>query len=160
MGVELSVSADLSFRIAGLSDLDSLVNIEDSCFTGGRLSRRSFRRWIQAPHALLLLALKEQTLIGYGLVWCYTGSRVARLYSLAVLPEMRGAGISAQLLEHLEQACLSRGYRVMRLEVAESNQPAISLYQRCGYQVFGEYADYYADHSNALRMEKVIYDVA
>lgn len=44
----------------------------------------------------------------------------------------------------------------MRLEVAKQNQSAIHLYQRLGYRVFGEVADYYEDHSDALRMQKRI----
>lgn len=146
--------ADLTFRIAQHSDLADLMNIESACFTGDRLSKRSFKRWISAPHAILLLALSGQKMMGYGLVWCYTGSDIARLYSLAILPEARGFGLSDQILAKLERACVTRNYRWFRLEVAKSNQPAIGLYERCGFQVFGEYTDYYADHGDALRMQK------
>jgi ribosomal protein S18 acetylase RimI-like enzyme len=151
--------ADLTFRSAQPDDLADLLHIESACFTGDRLSRRSFRRWISAPHAILLLALSEQRLMGYGLIWCYSGSDIARLYSLAVLPAARSLGLSDQLLAELEQRCLARNYRRLRLEVAKSNQPAIRLYERCGFQVFGEYSDYYADHGDALRMQKRLIDI-
>jgi len=48
----------------------------------------------------------------------------------------------------------------MRLEVAEHNTPAIRLYEARGYRVFGEYSDYYDDHSDALRMQKLIQQIS
>ena len=44
----------------------------------------------------------------------------------------------------------------MRLEVAVNNKAAIALYESLGYRVFGQYSDYYDDHSDALRMQKNI----
>lgn len=146
----------VTYRSAQPGDLADLIKLESASFAADRLSKRSFQRWISAPHAILLLALNEQSIVGYGLVWCYTRSDIARLYSLAILPAARGFGLSDQLLAELEQRCRARGYRWLRLEVAKSNLPAISLYERCGFQVFGEYSDYYADRGDALRMQKVL----
>jgi hypothetical protein len=98
----------------------------------------------------------SQNLLAYGLVWCHRGTRLARLYSLAVSPERRGKGIAQQLLQQLEQETAQRGHFFMRLEVAKTNQAAIRLYENSGYHVFGEYSDYYEDHGDALRMQKKI----
>jgi hypothetical protein len=81
---------------------------------------------------------------------------LARLYSLAVAEDARGQGLAKKLLEHLEQLSGEANYLYMRLEVAKNNHSAIGLYQRLGYRVFGEYSDYYDDHSDALRMQKTI----
>ncbi|MBN1006999.1 peptidase C39 family protein [Amphritea pacifica] len=146
----------ITFRRATLDDLDILEQIENRCFEGDRLHRRSLRNWIKAPHGEFLVAVSENQVVGYGLVWCHKGTRLARLYSLALLPEMRGSGAAARLMSELESATAGRGYLFMRLEVAKSNQAAAALYRRCGYRVFGEYHDYYEDHSDALRMQKTI----
>lgn len=74
------------FRIAVDSDLNALEQLEQQSFVSDRLSRRSFRRWIKAHHGLLLLAEDHRGLLGYGLVWLHKGTRLARLYSLAVSP--------------------------------------------------------------------------
>lgn len=144
------------YRDASLDDLDTLVEIENTSFEGDRLNRRSLRNWLKAPHAVFKVAEYQGKVVGYGLVWCHKGIRLARLYSLALLSRMRGSGISAELLVQLEQATVERGYLFMRLEVAKSNAAAIRLYQKNGYRVFGEYHDYYEDHSDALRMQKII----
>lgn len=144
------------FRIAVDSDLNALEQLEQQSFVSDRLSRRSFRRWIKAHHGLLLLAEDHRGLLGYGLVWLHKGTRLARLYSLAVSPLARGQGVGAQLLARLEKLAAERGRIFMRLEVAKTNSAAIKLYQTQGYRVFGEYSDYYEDRGDALRMQKRI----
>lgn len=144
------------FRLANLDDLDRLEQIENDCFVGDRLHRRSLRHWIKAPHGVLIVALVKQKVVGYGLVWCHKGTRLARLYSLALLAHERGLGIATRLVGELEARAAERGYLFMRLEVAKSNQAAMELYRRRGYRVFGEYHDYYEDHTDALRMQKTI----
>src|SRR5690606_16423644 len=41
-------------------------------------------------------------------------------------------------------------------EVNESNRRAIAMYRDAGYRQIGRYADYYEDHADALRFEKVL----
>lgn len=155
----MNISPELqtvTFRRASPDDLDTLEQIENRCFEGDRLNRRSLRNWIKALHGEFIVAVKQDRVVGYGLVWCHKGTRLARLYSLALLPEMRGSGTAARLMRELESATAGRGYLFMRLEVAKSNASAVALYRRSGYRVFGEYHDYYEDHSDALRMQKTI----
>lgn len=154
------MNAPILYRAATPDDVEALTAIEMAAFDHDRLNRRSFKRWIQAPHGILIVAELEGTAVGYGLVWCHKGTRLARLYSLGVRPDMRGRGIAIALLDRLEAAAASRGHFYMRLEVAEYNTPAIRLYEARGYRVFGEYSDYYEDHSDALRMQKLIQQVS
>ncbi|WP_101757115.1 GNAT family N-acetyltransferase/peptidase C39 family protein [Oceanicoccus sp. KOV_DT_Chl] len=155
----LAAPIELDIREAELSDVDALLAIEDRCFDSDRLTRRSFRHWIKAEHGILLVAQQHQKILGYGLVWCHQGTRLARLYSLASLPEARGQGVARQLLSALEKAAAEQGRLFLRLEVAKHNETAIALYQNNGYRIFGEFSDYYEDHSDALRMQKIIAQV-
>lgn len=143
-------------RKAELTDLSSLIALEEECFDSDRLSRRSFRHWIRSEYGELWLIEEGGQLIAYGLAWCHRGTRLARLYSIAVHPKARGMGLAKLLLLHLEDRAEQRGYLYMRLEVAKQNRSAIDLYERNGYHIFGEYTDYYDDHSDALRMQKTI----
>lgn len=143
-------------RSAELADVDALLRIECECFSSDRLSKRSFRHWIQAQHGIFVVAEIGEHIIGYGLVWCHRGTRLARIYSLAVSPTMRGQGVAVLLLNKLEAITAARGHLFMRLEVSKQNHSAITLYQHRGYRIFGEYSDYYDDHSDALRMQKNI----
>lgn len=146
----------LQFRQSHINDLVTLVAIENACFETDKLSRRRFRHWIAADNGLLHVAIEDDVIVGYGLVLLLKGTRLARLYSLATRPDLRGKGIAKKLLAHLEEVTAETGHLYMRLEVATTNQHAIALYENMGYRSFAEYSDYYEDHSNALRMQKCI----
>ena len=73
-----------------------------------------------------------------------------------VLPEARGLGVAEKLINSLGERALLRGKRFMRLEVAVGNAGAIALYKKLGFSQFGMYTDYYDDHTDALRMQKVL----
>ncbi|MCQ8876912.1 GNAT family N-acetyltransferase/peptidase C39 family protein [Pseudoalteromonas shioyasakiensis] len=147
---------DTSVRVAKGSDLAALLEIEQQSFTQDRLTARSFKRWLNAKHGILLVIEEHNHILGYGLVWCHKGTRLARLYSLAIKLQAQGRGLAKKLLSELERAAADCARLFMRLEVAVNNKAAIALYEKLGYRVFGQYSDYYDDHSDALRMQKNI----
>lgn len=153
---------NIRIRKALSRDLEALLQIEQSCFSSDRMSRRSFRHHIQTPDSVLLIAEGdspegEDRVLGYGLCLLRKGTRLARLYSLAVLPDQRGLALGERLLLACERSAQRQGRLFMRLEVSVKNQAAIALYERSGYRRFGEYHDYYEDHQDALRLQKVIH---
>lgn len=146
-------------RDAVLDDVPALVELENRCFDSDRLSARSFRRFLTKGRAVLLVATDEAaapTLVGYALVLFHTNTALARLYSLAVSPESRNQGTGQDLLHRAEQRALERGATRMRLEVREDNVDAITLYGRRDYRAFDVHPDYYEDHGDAVRMEKLL----
>lgn len=150
------MSAASSIREARQDDLDALIELENICFVVDRLSRRSFLRWLKGEQCIFLVATSGNQLLGYGLVLLHSGTRLARLYSIAVAPEARGRGLAQKLLTALEEAAEKEGRFFMRLEVAKENRVAARLYEKFGYSVFDEWEDYYEDHADALRMQKRI----
>ncbi|MDF7801729.1 peptidase C39 family protein [Pontiellaceae bacterium B1224] len=147
---------NLILKPATLDHLDALMTLEEKCFETDRLSRRSMRRFITGDQSIFLTALSGDSLAGYLLIIFYRGTRLARLYSLAVDPDLRGQGISKKLLKAGEAEALNRGAIHFRLEVAPSNDAALQLYRSFGFKDFGRVQDYYEDHTDALRMQKRI----
>jgi len=142
-------------RPASAADIDALLQIERHCFSSDRLSRRSFLRLIRHGHASLQIALTDAgAAAGYALVLYRRGTRLARLYSLAVLPDYRGLGLAQQLLQESELAAREQNCIFMRLEVNVHNDSAIALYRRGGYHPIGTIREYYEDGGDALKMEK------
>ncbi|CCG09387.1 GNAT family N-acetyltransferase/peptidase C39 family protein [Pararhodospirillum photometricum] len=141
-------------------DLPALVALEEACFTGDRMSRRSFQRLLKSPNALFVGVVgevegeEEGPLAGYALVLVRTGTLLARLYSLAVAPAFRGRGLGRVLLDAAEARARTFGAAAMRLEVRPDNAGAIALYRARGYRDFAIYQKYYEDLSDALRMSK------
>ena len=147
-------------RKAVLSDLGELLRLESAAFSSDRLSRRSFRRWLKHAGCVFLVSEDGDALSGYILIILRRGTRLARLYSLAVDPASRGRGIASSLIARGEEDARDEGALYLRLEVAGNNTAAIALYQKLGYSQFGLYRDYYEDHSDALRLEKRIHRLA
>ena len=141
---------------ASLDDVDNLYEIEKRCFNIDRMSRRSFRWMIQKGNCDFILAKQEGLTLGYILILYHRGTHLARIYSVAVLPEARGQGLGEVLLHHGEKLAASRNCIYMRLEVHINNHQAIKLYERNGYHPFGTIKDYYEDHGDALRYQKRI----
>lgn len=143
-------------RPAHLDDLEELVTLENASFNTDKLSRRSFRHWLGTDHRALLVAESANKVVAYILIIYHPGTRLARIYSLAVDQSHRGLGIARKLILAGEQAAHDDGRLYLRLEVSVDNTPAIKLYESLGYQKFGIYRDYYQDHKDALRYQKRI----
>lgn len=150
------MSNEIILREVVEDDLDALLALEEQAFSTDRLSRRSFRHWINTDGRAFIVATVASKLVGYVLVFYHAGTRLARLYSLATDKQFRGRGIASKLIEAGEQAATASGRFFMRLEVGCDNRTATRLYESLGYQRFGVYRDYYEDHSDALRMQKRI----
>lgn len=147
----------MNVRPARAGDLDAIDALERRAFDADRLSRRSLRRWLNGDHRAFLVAdAGDEGLAGYILVILHRGTRLARLYSIAVDDRFRGRGVGRALILAGEQAAREAGRIDMRLEVRQDNEGAIRLYENLGYVRFGEYEDYYEDHEDAYRYQKRI----
>ena len=145
----------VTLRPALPTDLDALTALEQRCFDSDRLTRRSFRKWINRHHEGLIVAETDtHNLAGYALVLLQPGTRLARLYSIAVDPAHRGQKLGERLLDAAEEYAHQERRLYLRLEVREDNQGAITLYETRGYRQFGLTQNYYEDHENALRYQK------
>src|SRR5215468_4326647 len=146
--------ADVRVRKAERADLDALIELEHRVFATDRLSRRSLQRFLSSPTAEVIVAEQGARLAGNAIVLFRPRSLIARLYSLAVAPQMGGRGIAPMLLAAAEAAAAARGCRAIRLEVHVTNHAAISRYRKSGYREFGRIRGYYEDGGEALRFEK------
>lgn len=152
--IDSTQSPSILIRIASAQDLKALLQLEQRCFQTDRLSKRSFKHFLAAASAKLVVAELEGQIMAYGLLLFRQGTHLARLYSIAVDPEAQGKGIARQLMAYLEAQATEQNAVYLRLEVRADNQAAIALYQQRGYRKFGQIPEYYEDGALALRMEK------
>lgn len=80
----------------------------------------------------------------------------AEVLTVAIIPELRGQRVGAQLLARGEAEAAHRGARRVFLEVSTLNAAAKSLYFRVGYSEIGRRRGYYTDGSDALVLEKAL----
>lgn len=144
----------LQARHAALNDLDALEVLENKVFDSDRLSRRSLRYYITTGTAILRVMKQSGALAAYSLLAFRKGSKIARLYSIAVDPAFGGQGLGRALLKTCEKDAHARGCAALHLEVRTDNKRAIALYEKNGFQHYDEIEDYYEDGATAWCFER------
>ena len=141
-------------REARPRDLDAIAQLENELFETDRVSRRSLREFLRAPHRPMIAATIDDELAGYALVALRKGARALRIYSLAVGARFARRGVGRTLLQACEAYARRHRREALILEVRYDNASAIALYESSGFRQFGEHPHYYADGATALRYEK------
>ena len=144
----------ISVRAARPRDLEAIARLENESFETDRVSRRSLREFLRAPHRPVTVATIDDELAGYALVSLRKGARALRIYSLAVDGRFARRGVGRGLLQAVEAYGRRHRREALTLEVRYDNASAIALYESSGFRQFGEHTHYYADGATALRYEK------
>lgn len=143
-----------SLRLARASDLEALVRLEEATFASERITPRQMRYLLGRPSALFVVVIQGARLLGYALVLFRSGTRVARLYSLAVSHEARGRGLGCRLVRECVRRATLRSCITLRLEVRARDRRVRRLYERLGFVECGRLACFYEDGADGVRMER------
>jgi ribosomal protein S18 acetylase RimI-like enzyme len=146
----------IRLRPAAAPDVPKLAALEGLCFRSDRLSPQSFRRLAASPTAVVMVAEASARIVGCLIMLFRRGSRVGRIYSLAVHPQCRRKGLASRMIADSENHAARRGATTVRLEVRNDNPGALDFYHQHGYRVLGTHARYYGDGADALRLAKQI----
>lgn len=137
-----------------VEDIPSVVEIEKSIFSAP-WSAKSFQSALESDDNIYLVEVLENGIAGYCGVW--TSYDTADLCNMAVALSQRRKGIAERLL--MKAVDMSKSCHVERilLEVRESNEAAIALYEKNGFCRIGLRKGYYsAPTEDAILMECVI----
>ena len=69
-------------------------------------------------------------------------SHAAQLMHSYIAPYARGHGLARLLTTHVEERARELGYHVLNLDVRETQEAAIRLYESLGYERWGVHPDY------------------
>ncbi len=137
--------AVLSMEPEGLlAYLDEMVAIESKTFAMP-WSREAYLLDIQDnPHSHYVICLYQNKLVAYAGYWLIGDE--GDINNIAVAQAYRGLGIGNKLMAGLMADCKERGGQRMTLEVRQSNQKAIQLYEKMGFRAYGIRPRYYEDN--------------
>lgn len=144
----------VSLRPATVADLPALMHLETLFPEGDRISVRSWRRFL-ARQACVLVA-EAGAVLGAVVVLTRAGSLTARIYSLAVDERAQGRGVGRKLIEAALACAAEAGCMRLSLEVRPDNDPARTLYRKCGFVERGVKPEHYADGTSALIMDRAV----
>ncbi len=130
--------------------LDQMAQIEQQCFSDP-WSRQALAGELESPLAQYFVCVEGQQVLGY------LGTRMVRgecqIVNVAVRPDCQRQGIGRCLMLALFRYGRQKGMQQVNLEVRQSNQAAINLYDKFDLKVCGVRWDYYQDpQEDALLM--------
>ena len=134
------------YHVAQVAELEKL------CFSDP-WSENSVASELKNPLSLWLIAEEDGVVCGY--VGSQTVLGETDMMNIAVHPDCRRKGVAAALITELICRLKGQGSHILRLEVRESNAPAIALYKAMGFTQLGLRKNYYRNpKENALILGK------
>lgn len=122
--------------------VDGIVRIETECFAHP-WTNQGVSEELENPTARFFAAIKNDEVVGY--IGANNIAGEVYITNIAVLPIYRKQGIGELLLSVLLSVSEQENAQFVTLEVRESNQAAISLYEKCGFSAFGRRTHFYRD---------------
>lgn len=147
------MAAPRSFEIvkASWQDLNDLRKLEQICFEEDSWPLWDLIAVLTLPKIVRMKAVVEDRMAGFVAGDPQPRNGIGWIATLGVLPAYRRRGIAAALLRTCEEMlALPR----IRLSVRRSNDSAIMLYRKAGYQMIDVWKRYYNSGEDALVFEK------
>ena len=121
------------------ADLDDVMSIETQIYDFP-WTRQIFHDCLRVGYISHVCELDNE-LAGYCIM--STGASEAHILNLCIAPDYRRNGLGQRLLEHMLDTAKQRNVGTVFLEVRPSNQGAIALYDKMGFNQIGTRHDYY-----------------
>ena len=132
--------------------VSAIAEIEKLCFSDP-WSENSISSELDNKLSYWLVAMEDDRVAGY--VGSQTVLGWTDMMNVAVHPDFRRRGIGEALVVQLEADLKTMDSQCLTLEVRESNAPAITLYEKLGFQQVGLRKNYYRNpKENALILRK------
>jgi [ribosomal protein S18]-alanine N-acetyltransferase len=136
------VNHPLEIRSLTYADLPQVIAIERRAFSTP-WSLAMFVLELSKPSGICLAATRDGRIVGY--VVCSRYDTVWHVMNIAVDNRLLRQGIASALLDRLFAEADGPGEEYT-LEVRPSNEPAIGLYERFGFEAAGKRRGYYHDN--------------
>ena len=130
-----------------------VAELEKLCFADP-WSEKSIASELGIIWSYWVVALDGERVVGY--IGSQSSADETDVMNVAVHPDYRRRGIAESLIEVLIRELKNRGSHALMLEVRDSNEPAIALYEKLGFQQVGLRKNYYhnpKEHARILRKE-------
>jgi len=160
----LLLQNNYSLRVFAPGDVESVVNINRVCLPENYAPYFFLDTFNSSPQTFIV-AESQGRVVGYIMCRMEHGfSDVRKLHfakkghiiSVAVMPDFRRMRIGQGLVEHALSALSGLSADECFLEVRITNDPAIDLYKKLGFEIMRTIPRYYYDGSDAYVMGRQI----
>ena len=132
---------------------DELSRLAEEAFPGQPFS---MREEVARPWTRLWVAFESGAPASFLVGWHVADE--LHILNVATAPAARRRGLAAALIERVLAYAVEHHLRLMLLEVRRSNEPAIALYRKHGFSIFGVRKAYYADNDEDAIEMALIFD--
>jgi N6-L-threonylcarbamoyladenine synthase len=133
----------IEIQKATLLDLPEIMKLELASFANDAWPEESFRSELAATHTYYIIALEDNSVVGYAGLSKLPGSDQADIQTIAVREDKRGLGIGRMLMDTLTAQAVELDAKQIFLEVRADNSVAQKLYKLFGFKQIGTRKKYY-----------------
>jgi ribosomal-protein-alanine N-acetyltransferase len=142
---------DLVIRSADLSDIKSIMALEQGSIVHPWESK-AIESLIVDKNKKCYVADLHGEIVGY--VGAETVLDECSIGNIVTHKDYRGRGFATEILGILLDSLKKNGVAKVFLEVEHDNIPAIALYEKQGFERYGQRRDYYGPGKDAVLMTK------
>ncbi|MGY3747995.1 ribosomal protein S18-alanine N-acetyltransferase [Vagococcus salmoninarum] len=125
---------------------------------GSPWTKAQFLADLQNERSFYFLTETPKGLLGY--VIFHQVLDEAEIINIAVDPSVKGQKVAMELFEKALATMASQGVKSFFLEVRRTNQAAIGLYRKAGFQEIGIRKNYYHNpREDGIMMQKIVNEV-
>ena len=145
-------SVEFVIREYRAADFDRLWQIDQICFPPGiAYTQMDLTGFITRRRAITVVAEYSGDMQFAGGIAGFAVAqplrKIGRILTLDIIPEARRSGLATRLMQECEKRLRAGGCEQVYLETAVSNEPALHLYVKLGYQVLRTLPLYYPTHA-------------
>jgi ribosomal-protein-alanine N-acetyltransferase len=134
-----------------LQHIDEVVKIEQLLYSDPWSKKSFLYEVVGNQFSAATVMLLDNRIIGYCIVWKIFGE--FHIANIAIHPDYQGRGYGTYLLTEILKKNDGMEYAI--LEVRESNQAAIHIYEKLGFIKISKRYSYYSNGEDALVMRKL-----
>ena len=147
---------DYELRLMTLNDIESVVEGEEKAFGESLGYDMLYSELVMNPFANYFVLDIDNQVKGYIGVWI--DGEASQIINFYVDDEFQNQGFGSMMLEFVIELCKMSNLNVLSLEVRESNEKAIKLYEKYGFVFSHKRNNYYSNGEDALLLIKNLKD--
>ncbi len=131
---------EITVRRAVEDDIKALAALEKECFSEN-WSEKGIADSMELVYTEFVVAVFEERVVGYISVYCSVDE--GEIMNVTVTESMRRKGVAVKMFDMLFDILKERGIQKVFLDVRVSNEPAMSLYEKLGFERVGKRPAFY-----------------
>lgn len=140
---------NFEIREMTMADVDRVFELEKEYI--GDCDKESIQRTIDSQTLKYFVLSIDEKIVGF--FECSVIAPEAELYDIVIEKDEQGKGYSKLLMNYFIDLMKKNNIETIFLEVNKINQRAIALYEKYGFEKYGERKNYYGEN-DAVLMKK------